>query len=281
MITVDHSAGLETVARHYDELDVFYRAIWGEHVHHGLWQHGNESVEEAVEKLVDVVAAQAGVCAGSQVCDIGCGYGATARQLVRMHNARVTALTIATRQYEFARNVEPTASNPEYLLRDWLENRLPAATFDAAIAIESTEHMPDLRGAFREVARVLKPGGRLVVCAWLAAPRPRSWEVRHLLRPICVEGRLPGMATASEYQELIEDAGLTIENVADLTAKVRRTWWICLWRAVKEVCRRPEWRRYLRDARNADRLFARTLFRILLAYRVGAMRYGMFTARLR
>jgi tocopherol O-methyltransferase len=30
----------ESVARHYDTLDRFYREIWGEHVHHGLWRGG-------------------------------------------------------------------------------------------------------------------------------------------------------------------------------------------------------------------------------------------------
>src|SRR5205085_1479125 len=38
----------EAVARHYDELDHFYRNIWGEHVHHGLWRRGDESPEIAV-----------------------------------------------------------------------------------------------------------------------------------------------------------------------------------------------------------------------------------------
>ena len=30
----------EDVARHYDQLDRFYRELWGEHVHHGFWATG-------------------------------------------------------------------------------------------------------------------------------------------------------------------------------------------------------------------------------------------------
>src|SRR5579883_2847703 len=41
---------------------------------------------------------------------------------------------------------------------------------------------------FAEAHRVLKPGGRLIVCAWLVKSRPRRREVRHLLEPICREG---------------------------------------------------------------------------------------------
>ena len=70
-----------SVARHYDELDAFYREVWGEHLHHGLWRTGRETAAEAVRHLVDVVADEARVEAGSRVCDAGSGYGATARRL--------------------------------------------------------------------------------------------------------------------------------------------------------------------------------------------------------
>jgi tocopherol O-methyltransferase len=46
------------------------------------------------------------------------------------------------------------------------------------------------------------------------------------------------------------------------------------------MCRRPEWRRFLLDGKSDNRVFALTMFRIWVAYVTGAMRYGMFTARL-
>jgi SAM-dependent methyltransferase len=81
------------------------------------------------------------------------------------------------------------------------------ASFDHAYAIESTEHMADKEGLFLEVARTLKPGGRFVVCAWLSEDRPSRWRVRHLLEPICREGRLPGMGTRGEYEAWAAAAG--------------------------------------------------------------------------
>jgi tocopherol O-methyltransferase len=48
------------VAGHYDELDPVYRALWGEHVHHGLWTTGNETPAEAVTALSDRVATLLG-----------------------------------------------------------------------------------------------------------------------------------------------------------------------------------------------------------------------------
>ncbi len=268
----------DAVAAHYDQLDRFYREIWGEHVHHGLWTTGQESPEEAVRALTALVADRAGIAPGNSVCDIGCGYGGTARLLARDFGATVTALSVSPVQLNHARGVDPSAENPEYVLGDWLANDLPDASFDAAIAIESSEHMADKAGFFAQARRVLKPGGRLVVCAWLATPRPRKWEVRHLLEPICREGRLPGMGSADEYLELAREAGLEPSGVEDLSQQVKKTWPLCAWRTIKGLARDRSYRRFLLSPENPDRIFALTLFRIWMAYETGSMRYGLMTA---
>jgi tocopherol O-methyltransferase len=172
-----------SVADHYDELDRFYRDLWGEHLHHGLWLKGDETSELAVAQLVNFVAERARITRGTRVCDIGCGYGATARLLARQHGALVTAVTISPAQHAYAGKAAPTP-NPEYLLADWLRTDLPPETFDAAIAIESSEHMSDKREFFLRAVRVLKPGGRLVVCSWLAADCPAIWQISWLLKPV-------------------------------------------------------------------------------------------------
>lgn len=61
------------VAAHYDDLDPFYREVWGEHVHHGYWASGRESAADAAEALVDLLADRLRLSPGLLVCDIGCG----------------------------------------------------------------------------------------------------------------------------------------------------------------------------------------------------------------
>jgi tocopherol O-methyltransferase len=278
MITPNAAPIPAAVAAHYDDLDRFYREIWGEHVHHGLWRSGRESPEVAVRQLITLVAERAEIAEGDLVCDVGSGYGGTARILAREYGARVTALTISPAQCAYARDQDPAAANPVYLLGDWCENSLAAESFDAVIAIESSEHMADKPAFFAEVHRVLRPGGRSVVAAWLARPRPGRWEVRHLLEPICREGRIPGMGTADEYSQLAAAAGLEPAGYEDLSQQVKRTWPICAWRMIRGLIRKPDYRRFLFTAKTRDRIFALTLFRILLAYETGSMRYGILKA---
>ncbi len=273
MILPDTPQDARSVADHYDELDPFYREVWGEHVHHGLWRSGRETRDEAVEALSLGVAERLGVTRGAGLVDIGCGYGATARLLAGRFDAEVTGFTVAKAQADHA---SPTAA-VTILHRDWMANGLADATFDGAYAIESSEHMVDKPRFFAEAWRVLRPGGRLVVCVWLAAERPGGWAVRHLLEPICREGRLPSMGSEGEYRAMAEAAGFTVTGFDDVSRQVRRTWDIILLDVARRVATSARYRAFLRDARAHNRIFVATLPRLALAYRTGAMRYGIFT----
>jgi tocopherol O-methyltransferase len=264
------------VASHYDELDHFYRDVWGDHVHHGLWLRGDESREAAVLQLVDLVARQAQIISGSRVCDIGCGYGATARVLAT-RGAQVTGITVSPAQYGIAANRARGQGNPTFVLGDWQQNELPSDAFDAAIAIESSEHMADKPGFFAQAHRVLRRGGSLVICAWLAAEQPTRRGERWLLEPICREGRMPHLGSASEYQALGERVGFTMKNFEDVTRHVARTWPAIVRRLMAKLATNPRYLQFLVSRHAKNRVFALTILRIWIAYRVGTMRYGVFT----
>ena len=278
MISSTQAISGEDVARHYDDLDYFYRDVWGEHVHHGLWRTGREDRDTAVRQLAQVVAQEAEAGPGRRICDIGCGYGATARLLAAEFGAEMTAITISPAQHAFAAARSPGAANPAYLLGDWLANELPAASFDAAIAIESSEHMPDKARFFAEAARVLRPGGRLVVCAWMSCDHPTSRQQALLLEPICREGRMPHMPDEHEYRRLAEAAGFRIERFQDVTRQVESTWPRIARTFLAKLGRNPRYLKFLFNRHASNRVFALTIFRLWIAYRTGAMRYGILTA---
>ena len=261
------------VAGHYDELDEAYRSIWGEHIHHGYWLTGRETPEQAAEALIALVAGRLSLAPGQRVADIGCGYGASAAWLAAHHGVDVTGFTLSEAQWAIA------AARPgplSFHRRDWLDNGLADAGFDRALAIESSEHMEDKARFFAEAARVLKPGGRLVVCAWLARTGAGRLAVRHLLEPICREGRLPGMGTREDYEELAAAAGLSLLSYEDLGPRVRRTWTICARRTLGRVVTDRGLRRLALARTTRNRAFLLSLPRLMLALRTGAMRYGLF-----
>jgi tocopherol O-methyltransferase len=209
------------------------------------------------------------------VCDVGCGYGATARLLAARHGVRVTGVTLSPAQIEHA----DAAPGVTLRLLDWLANDFADASFGALCAIESTEHMADLPRFFAEAVRTLRPGGRLVVCAWLHRPSIRRWERRLLLEPICREGRLAQLGTAEEYRALASAAGFSDVRVDDVSRQVSRTWTVCLARLIRVLATNEHGaRRFLLDRTQENRVFALTLPRLRLAYATGALRYGVLSA---
>lgn len=273
MIVPNAPQSTAAVADHYDELDLIYRRVWGEHVHHGLWTTGRESPTQAVEALVDTVGDRLRLEPGQSAADIGCGYGGTARRLATTRGARVTGVTLSAEQAAYA-TAHPV-DGVDIRVGDWLENDLADASVDAAWSIESSEHMVDKQAFFDQAHRVLAAGGRLVVCAWLAETGATGWKVRHLLEPICREGRLPSMGTREEYEAMARAAGFEVVGFEDVSRRVARTWTICARRLARALVTDRDIRRIALPARN--RVFALSFPRLIAAYRTGAMRYGIFT----
>jgi len=117
-----------------------------------------------------------------------------------------------------------------------------------------------------------------MVAAWFTRGRPAPRESKYLLEPICAEGRLPSMASAAEYRTMLEDAGFRDLKFLDLPHNVKKTWTICALRLIKRFLVDPALRRRLLDPHFTNRVFAKTVFRIQLAYETGTMRYGVFAA---
>ena len=65
----------------------------------------------------------------------------------------------------------------------------------------------------------------------------------------------------------------------DETAKVRRTWDVIVWRVARGLLTQTTYWRFLLDRRHRERHFGLTVARLWLAYRTGALRYGILIAR--
>jgi tocopherol O-methyltransferase len=210
------------------------------------------------------------------VCDIGCGYGATSRFLMENHQVDVTALTISRMQYDYAVSCYNNAKRPKYILCDFLKNSLSSEQFDIALSIESSEHMVDKRLFFHEAYRILKPKGKMVVCAWLAKDKLKQYEIRFLIEPICSEGHLPSLGSENDYRQFMAEAGFQNIQSTPLTNRVKKTWNICIKRSFKAFFSDLEFLKSVLNPNFQNRVFLKTMFRIWAAYRLGSMEYSLF-----
>ena len=108
---------------------------------------------------------------GDRVLDACCGTGDLAVEAER-RGGRVVGLDFSERMLERPRRKSGTI---EWVQGDALQLPFPDAAFDAATVGFGVRNLDDLEGGLRELARVLRPGGKLAV---LEITRPRG-----LLRP--------------------------------------------------------------------------------------------------
>jgi len=94
------------------------------------------------------------------VLDVGCGLGVARRFLSAQGTYVGVDMSAAT--VELARRLHPQART-DFRLGSLPHLPLPSASVDAAICLEVLEHVGDDRKALRELRRVLRPGGFLIV----------------------------------------------------------------------------------------------------------------------
>lgn len=141
----------EEVARHWDD----NAERWADHVRRG-WDVCRETFNNPA------FFAFLGDVKGKEVLDAGCGEGRNTRLLAQT-GARLTGVDISTRMIELAREEERRAPlGIRYEVASFSDLRLFAdASFDLVVSTMALMDGPDLEGAFREIARVLRPGGQL------------------------------------------------------------------------------------------------------------------------
>ncbi len=135
-----------------------------------LWEKGDFTrIAECMRESGDALVSTLGITEGLEVLDLGCGDGTTAIPAA-IRGARVLGVDIASnlvaagnkRAQQFnlphCRFQEGDASNL---------HELPAAQFDLVVSIFGAMFAPDPFVVAKEMVRVTKPGGRIVMGNWI------------------------------------------------------------------------------------------------------------------
>ena len=178
--------------------------------------------------LAHILGTQAGapVPRPGAILDVGCGGGATVNKLA--------ALAAQGKVYGVDYSEESVAASKRKNAR-WIESgrveiqhgsvsELPFSDkmFDLVTAVETHFFWPDLPGDMREIRRVLKPGGTLILIAEIyKGSNKRTAKLAEKYLP------LTGMALLSveEHRELFVNAGYVDVWVVE----EREKGWICAW----------------------------------------------------
>lgn len=151
-----------------------------------------ESLEknDSREYLDYLAACAEGLPAGARILECGCGLG-NSSDLLSRRGFDVTGTDFSPLFIGEAKKRHAEGSRLRFVVEDAAALSFPAASFDAVCSALMLEHVSEVERVLGEMARVLKPGGRMVITLpsfldpfqqladfirWERMARPRPWE---------------------------------------------------------------------------------------------------------
>ena len=159
----------------------------------------------------------------SSILDVGCGGGRTIRTMAevategRLFGVDYSAGSVDASRATNARLIQ--AGRVEIHQASVSRLPFPDATFDLVTAVETHYYWPDLPGDAREVLRVLKPSGQLVVIAETYKGGGHDPVTR-----LAMKALRAALLSADEHREWLASAGFSEVEVFE----EKRRGWICV-----------------------------------------------------
>ena len=262
------------VRHHYDVSNEFFALFLDESMTYScaVFSRGAQTLEQAQEAKLELVASKLGLRAGERVLDVGCGWGSFAIHAAARHGVRVLGITLSEPQARLARERVADAGLGEQVeirVADYRE--LSGDRFDAIASIGMVEHVGSVQidEYAARLGELLVPGGRLlnhgIARLRVGDPEAGPFSERYVF-PDAAPLHLSRVLTA------IERAGLITQHVEGLPGDYIKTlehWAERLDGRLDDAVRLAGaervrvWRLYLRAARNGFRVGFTGIYQVL------------------
>lgn len=229
----------QDIANFYDTRSASWESVWGEHMHHGLYDFVNNKrlrgqpaqvrTMSELLKLGNLTDSQ--LPPGSKLLDVGCGIGGASRFLARHfgETCTVTGITLSSYQAKRAEELNEEkglSGRVKNEVRDVLTTGFADESFDLVWSMESGEHVQNKHLFIGECARMLKPDGNLLMLVWCVRESTPPFNVseRYSIRRIMEEYCLPSLSSASEYRTEMIRSGMRDIQTEDWTQRAAPFW---------------------------------------------------------
>ncbi len=225
------------IADFYDARSAAWESVWGEHMHHGLYDvvdreklSGSKAQVRTMDEMLRFSGVDVTSC--SRILDVGCGIGGASRYLASKGGNKCIVSAITLSPVQAARATElNNATGLGYRVLTKVENVLNSSfsdsTFDMVWSLESAEHIPDKQKFIQQCKRMLKPNGEMVMLVWCVreCTPPFRTNEQFSIRRIMEEYCLPRVAAPSEYVTELIRAGFRDVKYEDWTDRAAPFWW--------------------------------------------------------
>ncbi|MFP4144048.1 MAG: methyltransferase domain-containing protein [Phycisphaeraceae bacterium] len=220
-----YTESVEKARSYYNstDADLFYFTIWGgEDIHIGLYHSDEEPIFDASRRTVDrMIQKAAPIDENTRVLDLGGGFGGAMRYLAKKYGAHCTVLNLSEVENERDREMnkeQGVEDRVEVLDGNFADIPRGDAEFDLVWSQDAILHSDNRGKVIEEAARVLKPGGMLV----MTDPMQVDDATGEGLQPIYDRIHLDSLASPGFYKQAAEKAGLIVVEFEEHAEQVAR-----------------------------------------------------------
>lgn len=195
-------------------LGAIHRAVWGPGVTDR--RHAFRYVEE---RLLDEIRRLPATGNPLHIVDLGCGIGSSLCYLAERIPIRGTGVTLSPVQAQIGEEWIASAGLADRircLEGDYCALPADLETADFAYAIESFVHGPSAERFFAEAARIVRPGGLLVICDDVRRETKHP-DAARLVQQFAEGWHVNSMLSATELRTVAAAAGFTCDSTLDLS----------------------------------------------------------------
>lgn len=211
------------VSHHYDIGNDFYRLFLDRNMIYSCayFTHEDESLEQAQQNKLALVAAKANLSGGQRVLDVGSGWGDLALFMARSADVHVTGVTLSREQCEYSNEraqKEGLANRVRFKLADY---RTLDTSFDRIVSVGMFEHVGvrHYREFFAKISGLLSEDGMMVLHS-IGRKDPPTYTSAWVRKYIFPGGYTPSL---SEVFRVVEKSGLWVGDVEILRLHYART----------------------------------------------------------
>jgi SAM-dependent methyltransferase len=172
------------------------------------WAAHADRFERAMTRYNSPFLAAADIRAGARVIDIGCGTGDTTRAAARLAGrGSALGVDLSGQMIEAARHraAAENISNAQFIQADAQIYPFPQGAAQVVISRTGAMFFGDAAAAFTNLARALRPGGRLVLLVW--QPLARNEWIRAITAELAAGRPVPAPPPGSPGPFSMSDPG--------------------------------------------------------------------------
>ena len=217
------------IENYYDQTEVHYKMFWkleeAAGLHYGIWDASTHSIGDAILNTNRYLVNIGKINKGHNVLDAGCGIGGSSIFLAKNIGCKVHGITLSKKQSETAKSLaeKNNVSNlAEFSQANYLETGFNDNSFDIVWAIESFGSASDKSLFFKEMKRILKPGGRILFADMF---KPMTYDISlNKTMQIMLNGwAISDILSIEELNSLSDKFDFEVTQIKDATKLIKKS----------------------------------------------------------